>query len=251
MPFDQPDSWNQRYAIDGGFVGAGTRTHSEAGNVQFYRIKFRAVDRCLKKAGASFAGKRVLDAAGGTGQFLPYYLARGASHVTIADFSEEAVQQVRQAYGHDDRVAACQLDLRAASVAWEALFDYVLVMEAIFLLPSEAALRKAIQNLAASLAPGGHLIISDLFPEATFRENEYVIRHSRQVFENLLAEFSLETKAYVPQTFFFNRNLFGRLQELVERSGTLYYADRLAISLGFRSPQGTPADTKYLVAQKT
>src|SRR5688572_5336544 len=85
-PFNTGAGWDERYASAAGLGVPGTFTHSNAGNRQFYRTKFHAVDRCLDRTGGLW-GKTVFDAAGGSGQFVDYFLGKGARHVAVADFS--------------------------------------------------------------------------------------------------------------------------------------------------------------------
>lgn len=245
-------SWESRYQSDRGLGVPGTFTHTHRGNIQFYRVKFKRLDSCLRRHGMTLEGKTVLDAAGGSGQFIDYYLKRGAARILVADFAESALEQVRSRYGNDRRIRTVRADLSSNIPPWAREYDFASVMEAIFLLPTDEALSAAIRNLGAALKVGGRLVISDVFPQETYRENAYVVRRSRNLFEELLAEQGFEKPVYFPQTFFFNRCLFGRAQGLLERfDPLLYWLDNLALAMGFRPPRETPADVKYLVAEKT
>jgi 2-polyprenyl-3-methyl-5-hydroxy-6-metoxy-1,4-benzoquinol methylase len=245
-------AWDERYSSQKGLGVPGTFTHSDRGNKQFYRVKFNALDRTMARVGDTWAGKRVLDLAGGSGQFIDYYLSRGAAHVTVADFTQVALDSVNNRYLENERVSTLLFDMRNQDVVWQEQYDVVLIMEAIFLLPTDSDAKQAISNASSALNPGGYLIISDVFPAEAIQENQYVVRRSRLFFEETLLEHGLTTLAYVPQTYMFNRHMFSRkLQLFLERADPfLYWLDRLALKLGLRPEAGSPADVKYSIARK-
>jgi len=241
--------WDRRYS-KGGLRPPGTMTHTNAGNAQYYRVKFDALDRCLRTIKATLKGTRVLDAAGGTGQFVSYFLERQCRSVVIADYSEVALMAIQQRWRDEARVETCLADLTLFSEALLAApFDFIFVQEAIFLIRDDDAWARALDHLSRYLLPGGHLIISDVFPSEREVTNSYVIRRSRGEFERILSRNSLDTLEYVRQSVLFNRQIFGRLQPIVERLGpTLYWMDRVARIIGLASPRD--CNTQYLIAGK-
>ncbi|NJK81325.1 MAG: hypothetical protein HC914_16130, partial [Chloroflexaceae bacterium] len=76
------EGWDQRYTQHSGMKAAGTFVHTDNGNRQFYRTKCDALDRVIKATGTTLQHKVVLDAAGGTGRYVPYFLKRGVDHIT-------------------------------------------------------------------------------------------------------------------------------------------------------------------------
>lgn len=245
--------WDERYSSKKGLGAPGTFTHSNRGNRQFYRVKFHALDRTMAAVGDTWTGKRVLDVAGGSGQFVDYYLSRDAAHVTVADFTQVALDAVNRNYQGNERVSTQLFDMKDPDVVCPGQYDVVLVMEAIFLLPTNDDAKQAIANMASALKQGGYLIVSDVFPARTIQENQYVVRRSKAFFEEQFLRHGLSTLSYVPQTYMFNRHLFNRkLQHFFEAADpVLYWMDRLALKLGLRPEAGSPADIKYVVAKKT
>jgi 2-polyprenyl-3-methyl-5-hydroxy-6-metoxy-1,4-benzoquinol methylase len=241
--------WDRRYAR-GGRRGPGTLAHTDAGNAQFYRAKYDAIDRCLRAVGTSLENRRVLDAAGGTGEFVPYFLARGCSSVTISDYSEVAVDIVQRRWAKEQRVDAYVADLtRCSPYLTSVPYDFVFVQEAIFLIPGDEDWTDAVANLCSYVKFGGYLIISDVFPPQREMASAYVVRRSRREFEDHLSRASFSVLAYVRQSVLFNRRLVGRAQVVIEHLGSLYYwLDRLAARLGCAPPPHL--DIQYLVARK-
>lgn len=251
-PLNTSSGWNERYLSDQGLAVPGTFTHSDYGNQQFYRVKFRAIDRCLKRIDSDLLGKTIVDVAGGSGQFVDFFLRRGAREVLVTDFSKVALQHVRQRYKNVRNVTTMLFDMKSIDHTWHDHYDFAFVMEAVFLLVTDNHFAQAIRNLSAALKHGGYLIISDLFPTQTIQQNAYVIRRSRSEFEEVMAKNGLTTVGYVPQTFLFNRRVFGRFQYAVEKTvgPLLYWSDVFATSVGWRPPPNSPSDVKYLIAKR-
>lgn len=257
-PYNTPNGWNERYRGNRGFGGAGTFAHSDKCNKYFYRSKFKALDRCLKVIGVDLRGKSVFDAAGGSGEFIDYFLNRGASQILVTDFAQTALDKVNRRHKKNPRVSTRLLTL---SSFWLNLkdknnslidkYDFVFLMESVFLLETDDDLAQAIKNLASVLKTGGYLIMSDLFPSHTIQENAYVVWRSKALFEYFLSRNGLFVVAYVPQTFVFNRHLFGRFQRIVEEVACplLYWLDLIAINLGWSPPADSSANVKYLIAK--
>ncbi|NJK81047.1 MAG: class I SAM-dependent methyltransferase [Chloroflexaceae bacterium] len=230
---------------------AGTFVHTDNGNRQFYRTKCDALDRVIKATGTTLQHKVVLDAAGGTGRYVPYFLKRGVDHITVADFSRKALEAAQQEYADNPRVDTMFSDLKDAQQPWQRSYDFAFVMEAIFLLPAEANLEQAIVNMHNALNLGGFLVLSDVFPTETLHQNEYIVRRSRDTFERILAERGFGVVGYVRQSFLFERQVFRRFQPYIENTGSLFYwLNRTAMHMRMRPPQDSLSDVKYLIARK-
>jgi SAM-dependent methyltransferase len=249
------DGWNERYH-DGEktcqqIVASGTFCHTVSGNRQFYRAKQRSIDRFMSLRGASFGQARVLDAAGGTGTFVDYFLLKQVRQLVVCDFSKAAVESVNKKWHHEPRVHAVTFDLTSpASLPFEKDFDYCFIMEAIFLIMPELAFKQALTNLSNSISPCGILVISDLFPSCR-AESEYIVRRTKEEFEVALTDLGFNHFEYFPQTYLFNRHLFGPFQKPIEQCNPLlYWLDTFALSLGLKPPKGCDSDIKYLVAQR-
>ena len=243
--FSKKEAWNERYREK---WGAGTRTHTVRGNIQFYRAKCDALRRCLKAIGQDLAGKDVLDAAGGSGVFIDFFLKEGVRTITLTDFSEVAVRRVRDDYGNNDHVHAYVADIRVPLEEGPDQYDFIFVMEAMFLLPRQEDLHKAILSLTAKLKIGGYIIISGLFGDQEVIM-DYRCYWPRWAYEKFLAEAGVKIVSYAPQTVLFNRRIFGLAQPIVENVGPLYYwLDRGAQALGLGPAKNL--DVKYLIGTR-
>jgi 2-polyprenyl-3-methyl-5-hydroxy-6-metoxy-1,4-benzoquinol methylase len=247
-----PIGWDNRYNKDGTSASAsGTYEHSDAGNRQFYKVKKRAINGILTSSGSTFRGKRILDAAGGTGYFIDYFLKRDASHVSLYDFSRTAIDIVSSKWKHNGKVTAYNINLACHEGFPEQDFDFCFVMEAIFLLESDDDFFQAMINIANCVSSNGTIIISDIFPEKRIKNNAYVTRRSKLEFEGTLKSLGFNKFEYYPQTYLFNRRIFGPFQKLLESSGSLlYWLDRIALCFGMRPAKESASDIKYLVAQR-
>ena len=246
------DDWERRYSGSAGLHGPGTRAHSVNGNRQFYRTKRDALDRCLALAQQTFQGKRILDIGGGSGQFIDYYLNRGASRVVVSDYAESALRHVQQQYANDDRIGTWHWDATSTLTGQEEQFDFVLAMEMIFLISDDDGFARAVGNLADFVLPNGCLLISDVFLEEgdpPSPEGATAKRRKRTLFERIITEHGLKIVGYVPQSVLYNRHVFRRLQGVVERCGNLlYWLDRLAMAFNMHPPADLRVE--YLVATR-
>jgi SAM-dependent methyltransferase len=236
--------WNDRYGAPqrGPTSASGTFTHLEEANRWFYRAKFHRVQKILRAGRVRLAGARVLDAACGTGAFIPLWLKLGAARVTGLDLSDTAVAQCRRRFGGDPRCDFAQLDLAAAAPGPDAgRFDLVCVLEAIFLLTAERDFLTALRRLCAWVKPGGHLLFSDQMPETTVVRHERLTYHSRATYEKGLAAAGMRRVGRLRQSCLFNRHVFGeKLQPLVEARcpWLLYGLNQLLLWSPVKNPPG-------------
>ena len=242
--------WDDRYQ-NKGFRASGTYQHSDAGNRQFYMVKERAIDSIITSIGSTFKGARILDAAGGTGYFIDFFLNRNADYVSLYDFSETAINMVSNKWKINQHVHASRVNLACPDGFPEHDFDLCFVMEAIFLLESDGDFFQAINNISNCISSEGTIIISDMFPENRKKINAYVTHRSKLEFEESLKFRGFNSFAYFPQTFLFNRLVFGFFQRFLEELGPLlYWLDSFLLNLGMRPTSESASDMKYLVAKK-
>jgi len=150
-PHNTSSGWNERYLSNRGLAVPGTFTHSENGNRQFYKVKFRAIDRCLKLINEDLSGKTIIDVAGGSGQFVDFFLRKEVGAVMVTDFSEMALREVSQRYKDVKNVSTTLFDMKDADRTWHDQYDFAFVMEAVFLLVSDNDFARAIRNLSTAL----------------------------------------------------------------------------------------------------
>jgi 2-polyprenyl-3-methyl-5-hydroxy-6-metoxy-1,4-benzoquinol methylase len=245
-PYNTSTGWDDRYSKHGA-DGAGTFVHTLQGNMLFYRSKCKAIDRCVRISNNSLENSFILDAAGGTGKFIEYFLSKNCKKLMVSDFSVVAVKSINEKYT-DNRLNTSVFDLTSKASPWEGVFDFVFVMEAIFLLKTDSDLAKAMENLSRALKPGGVMIFSDLFPEEEIKIGNYVTYRPLSLYNHLFQKNKLTSLGFVPQTFIFNRNSFGRFQSIIEKTSSfLYYLDQLILSLGITRKRN---NIKYAVLKK-
>ncbi len=123
---------------------------------------WRALEPVLERHGLT--GRRVLDAACGTGRSLEPLLRRGYA-AAGCDVSPGMIRRARERLGRD--IPLCVADLRALPALGR--FDAVTVLDdAVNYLLTEDDLRAAFASLASVLAPAG-LLLFDTNTLATYR----------------------------------------------------------------------------------
>jgi SAM-dependent methyltransferase len=247
--------WNDRYAVPkrGEASASGTFTHLDEANRWFYQAKFDRVREILRENGIALSRATVLDAACGTGAFIPLWLSLGAVKVIGLDLSDAAVERCRSRFATYSECGFEQLDLGSQSPGpAPGGFDLVCIFEAIFLLTQEEQFASGLRKLCSWVKPGGHLLLTDQMPETTAVRHERLVYHSRATYEKLFAAEGMELVGKVRQSCLFNRHIFPeKFQLMVESKAPwlLYGLNRLML----RSPwKNAPSQDEiyYCLARK-
>src|SRR5260221_13736892 len=229
--------WNKRY--ESGAAASGNFIHSEEANRWFYHAKFRRVRDVLKASRIKVAGMSVLDAACGSGAFVPFWLELGAKEVVGTDISDAAVEMCGKAYSNEKSCRFERVGLASESSPIEKeSFDLVSIFEAICLITEEKDFVTALKNLCSWVKPGGYLLISDQLPEVTVPRHERLKYHSRSIYENVFRDHGIEIIGLYQQSRVFTRRIFPPpLQFWVERifPWVLYVIDRMLLSVPVQS----------------
>ncbi len=225
--------WNERYSSDEPARASGTFVHEEAANRWFYRAKSDRIGQILRSARIDWSNASVLDAACGTGAFVPLWLKRGARRVVGLDLSDKAVRVCRDKFSGSKPCQFRCFDLSSPTPEPRmGGFDLVVIFEAIFLLTGKNDFLTALEHLCSWLNPGGYLLISDHFPTSTIVRHERLTYHSRSTYESVFKKYGVQVIGLFQQSRLFNRRIFPqKIQELIETKspGTLYRLNRQLI----------------------
>jgi len=101
------------------------------------------------------AGSRVLDIACGTGVMFPFYLQRGAAHITGADISEKMASVCREKFRGDARIDVLVAD--AETYAFDTGYDVCMIFNAF---PHFCNRETLLNNLKKALVSGGTLTVA-------------------------------------------------------------------------------------------
>ena len=238
--------WNSRYAAfslsESGWLGAG-----DALNSRIYACKLQALRRAIADLGLTRDRRwSVLDAGCGQGYFARFYReAYPAATYVGVDISERAVDHVRRTIPGVEFHAA---DLRTWADPGGRTFDVVQSFEVLHLILDDDAVRSALANLAAQLAPGGALLVTAARPEQTVQPSDYLRYRSRGFWDAAIAALGLRLVAARPIYYWLpaggpaNKYLRYALTRL--GPGALYAADRAALALGVPQPPSLGIDSR-------
>jgi SAM-dependent methyltransferase len=194
---------------------------------------------CLVRLGCPPGGRRVLDVGCGTGFWTAYYIARGA-HVTGVDIAQVSV----------DRLAARHPEQRfvRADVS-EGVpggpYDLVNAFDVLYHITDDARWQAALRHLAAAVAPGGLLLVTDAFAERGALEEHNVMRPLGRYLE-LLESAGLARADLRPTHVLLNRPL-GPWRFLNRWPGLLLALDRALLALGLGR---VPATNQLLACRR-
>ena len=181
-PYDKPDAWwDQRYERMDPYTVAGhmelTEEQNEAEHEMRWALLRDAVQR-YRQPGQD----RLLDAGCGNGLLSLRFVELGFE-VTGIDFSPTAIEQAREAGGAAATFVVAGIDAYSP----DEPFDVIVSNSVLMMITDDAVFHRGVTNLAALLAPGGHLVFEEfLLPrgERTPTESRGVLR--RRALEDYL-----------------------------------------------------------------
>jgi 2-polyprenyl-3-methyl-5-hydroxy-6-metoxy-1,4-benzoquinol methylase len=240
MAYEPREFWQQRLSEHFDLRGTGESGLSLAFNRACYALRQEVLERALREADAGLEGRTVLDVGCGTGFFTAYYLGRGA-RVTGLDIAPVAVE--RLAARHPD-ARFLLADVSEAALAER--FDVVNAFDVLYHITDDARWERAVRNLAAAVAPGGLLLVTDTFAAlgglAAHNQSRPLARY-----QALLSGAGLVAGALYPTHVLLNREL-GAFRFLNRAPGLLLLADRALLALG--AGRADPVVSKLLVARR-
>jgi SAM-dependent methyltransferase len=240
VAYDPREFWQRRLSEHFDLRGTGETGLSLAYNRACYALRLSVLERALREAGASLSGRSVLDVGCGTGFFTVYYLARGA-RVTGIDIAPVAIERLALRHPEARFVLA---DVSETALAER--FDVVNVFDVLLHITDDARWEQAVRNVAAAVAPGGLLLVSD-----TFASYPGLAAHNRSrplaTYRALLTAAGLTPGPLYPTHVLLNREL-GAFRFLNRAPGLLELADRALLALG--AGRTDPVVSKLLVARR-
>lgn len=203
--------WDERLRAAPGLTGVGRSDFDARYNHWLYRAQRDRLDELLARHAVAVAGARVLDAGSGVGFFVDFFLARGAAAVTGLDISEGAVAGLRARFPGQRFLLADLGDPAFDEAALGGPFDLVSAMSVLFHVVDDRRFERALGRLAASVAPGGHLVLSDTLRPPGLHRVAHVRTRPREAYEAVLAARGLEVVAVAPLHHLLNRSFVPRL----------------------------------------
>lgn len=160
MSYRPAEFWEQRLSEQFDLRGTGETTMGVAYNRACYQLRREVLDAALAAAGMDPRGRRVLDVGCGTGFWTAYYLERGADYTGI-DIAPSSVKRLAERYPGSRFLHA---DVSEAAI--EGTFDIVNVFDVLYHITDDARFEAALTRLARAVAPGGLLLLTDLFEDS-------------------------------------------------------------------------------------
>jgi len=231
--------WEQRLAEQFDLRGTGETGLSLAYNRACYSLRAEVLTAALARAGVSPSGARVLDVGCGTGFWTEYYSARGARYTGV-DIAQVSVDRLAARYPAQRFVCA---DVSEGVPAGP--YDLVNVFDVLYHVTDDARWQAALRHLAGAVAPGGLLLVTDVFADRGRLAEHNVMRPLNRYVEVLSGQ-GLTREQLVPTHVLLNRHL-GPWRFLNRAPGLLLAADRMLLGMGLGNDAGT---NKLLVCRR-
>ena len=240
MSYRPQEFWEQRLAEQFDLRGTGETGLSLAYNRACYALRAEVLTRALARAGVSPSGARVLDVGCGTGFWTEYYASRGARYTGV-DIAQVSVDRLAERYPAQRFLRADVSDGVPAGP-----YDVVNVFDVLYHVTDDARWAAALRHLAAAVAPGGVLLVTDVFAERG-RLAEHNVMRSLSRYMEVLSGQGLTREQLVPTHVLLNRHL-GPWRFVNRWPGALLAADRLLLGMGIGSDAGA---NKLLVCRRS
>lgn len=159
MSYRPAEFWDQRLREQFDLRGTGETGLSLAYNRACYALRRHVLDRALAEAALDPRGHNVLDVGCGTGFFVDYYTSRGAN-VTGLDIAPTSIERLAR------RFPGARFMLGDVSeTALAERYDLVNAFDVLYHITDDLRWERAVAHLAGAVAPGGALILTDVFSE--------------------------------------------------------------------------------------
>jgi SAM-dependent methyltransferase len=239
------DFWEQRLSEHFDLRGTGETGLSLAYNRACYTLRGEVLERALHAEGFDPRGRTVLDVGCGSGFFTAFYLGRGAT-VTGVDIAPTSVERLQQRHPGSRFILS-----DVSEVALDQRYDLVNAFDVLYHIVDDAQWERALLNLAGAVAPGGRLLLTDVFPavEGPQREAAHNRRRPLARYQAVLEPRGLVRSGVLhPTHVLLNREL-GPWRFLNRLPGLLLAADRALLAAG--AGRDDPAVSKLLVMRRT
>jgi SAM-dependent methyltransferase len=163
--YDARRYWSNRFSrYTGSLRGPGDEGLSDAENAREYAAaaaQFLALARSLP---VDYAAANVLEIGPGTGFYTDLLRDLGVSRYTGLDIASAFLPTLAGRFAEFAFAQADVTELPLRSEPTATAFDLVVIIDVIEHIVDRGALAEALGGLAASLAPGGRLLIAPLMP---------------------------------------------------------------------------------------
>jgi len=241
MTYRPKEFWDQRLKEQFDLRGTGETGLSVAYNVACYQLRREVLGRALDEAGVNPAGQAVLDVGCGTGFFTAYYLERGG-HVTGIDIAPTSIERLRVRHPDSTFILG---DVSETPIT--GTFAIVNAFDVLYHITDDGRWESAVRHLARAVAPGGVLLLTDVFAKFDRLESHNVAR-TLDRYEPVLAAEGLRVEGLYETHVLLNREL-GPFRFLNRLPGLLLAFDRLVLAMR-RRPRSFHGNT-LLVARRT
>lgn len=163
IPYDAQVAWNARYreaVAEGGIDDMTTITRRA--DPRKARYHYNAVENAILEWALRTPlpdRPAILDVGSGAGHWVDFYRSVfDARRVVALEFAAPAAAVLRSKYARESDVSVAEIDVSGDLELGER-FEIVNAVDVLFHVVDDGRWRRAVENLAQHLAPGGHLVI--------------------------------------------------------------------------------------------
>ena len=215
----------------------------EAYNRWIYRLRERHFLALASKYGVEQC-PRVADVGLGNGFYVELYQRIGVAEVCGVDISEQSIVEAKHAFPHY-RFEVCDISQGfPESLGAATGFDWVSAMDMLYHIIEDDLFALAVEHCGRAVKSGGHLVVSDNFPDTTLPTTPTQAFHSYDDYWRVLEPLGFELVEISPVFFLSNGQVGnGGLGYSIAKTGWRTFARGLAKSLRTFRPVGEAIGT--------
>jgi SAM-dependent methyltransferase len=159
--YDPASFWEGRLRTEFDLTGVGYRRIGKPFNKALYRQREIVLGRVIKRTGIDPRGVRIVELGPGTGFYVELWRRWGAAGLVGLDITEVATERLAATFP-EFRFAFA--DITERWLVEDASAELVTAFDVLFHVVDDERFATALAEAARVLRPGGHPLVSDLFP---------------------------------------------------------------------------------------
>ena len=160
--------WEERLRQNFSLKNTGHIGFSLLYNNWSYKAKVRALQKVLSNLEVNCEGKSVLDIGCGTGFWIEFYKAKGATSLVGFDITNISIEKLKEKF---PQLEFYELDIGEDEINLNRRFDIINVFDVLYHIRDDLKFEKAISNIAKMSKKGSYIFITDSLIDKCEAEN--------------------------------------------------------------------------------
>lgn len=194
--------WEKRLSNNLNLRATGHRAFSLEYNYWLYQAQLDTLELAFANNKIEVNNKPLLDIGSGGGFFVDFLKKKGGSPITGVDITASSVDHLKRNFAECTFYHA---DISFQQLPFNDKFYLVLAMSVLFHIVDEAGFEQAVNNICASINPGGYLLLCDKLHRSWIPEVAHVKTRDLKSYLPIFHQHGVEVVEILPIYYFLNR----------------------------------------------